>query len=133
MSNSVSPTGYLILKRAYLVEITLPIHMLHLCGVTSSPYEWCRETHHLVSGFTRIERFPPVGKPIAIKGTASEPTKPTEDWVSDAERSPKKKKEKKGSTQAKSSSTATLTSRKWNAVERASDAEGPVAKMARTS
>ncbi|MED6154088.1 hypothetical protein PIB30_108658, partial [Stylosanthes scabra] len=74
-----------------------------------------------------------MAKPIAIKGTASEPTKPAEDWVLDAERSPKKKKEKKGSARAKSSSTATLTSRKWNAVEHASNVEGPVAKMARTS
>ncbi|MED6138391.1 hypothetical protein PIB30_073869, partial [Stylosanthes scabra] len=74
-----------------------------------------------------------VAKPIAIRGTASEPTKPVEDWVSDAEHSPKKKKEKKGSARAKSSSTTTLTSRKRNADERAFDAEGPVAKMARTS
>ncbi|MED6207552.1 hypothetical protein PIB30_036799 [Stylosanthes scabra] len=105
----------------------------YLCGVTLSPYEWCRETHHLISGFTKIERYPLAAKPIAIKGTASEPTKHVEDWVSDAERSPKKKKERKGSARAKSSSIATITSRKRNAVERASDAEGPVAKMARTS
>ncbi|MED6137056.1 hypothetical protein PIB30_061360 [Stylosanthes scabra] len=117
-----------ILSRDYITNPLAP----HLRGVTLSPYESCGETHHLISGFTKIERYPPVAKPIAIKGTASEPTKPTEDWVSNTERSPKKKKEKKGSARAKSSSTATLTSRKRNAVERVSDAEGPVAKMAHT-
>ncbi|MED6149719.1 hypothetical protein PIB30_065263 [Stylosanthes scabra] len=118
-----------ILSRDYITNPLAP----HLCGVTFSPYEWCRETHHLISGFTKIERYPPAAKPIAIKGTTSEPTKPAEDWVSDAESSPKKKKERKRSARAKSSSSATLTSRKRNAVEHASDAEGPVAKMARTS
>ncbi|MED6112173.1 hypothetical protein PIB30_059279 [Stylosanthes scabra] len=72
-------------------------------------------------------------KPIAIKGIASEPTKPTEDWVLESEHSPKKNKGKKGSSQAKSSSTTTLTSRKRNVIERTSDTKGPVAKVAHTS
>ncbi|MED6139035.1 hypothetical protein PIB30_080056 [Stylosanthes scabra] len=118
-----------ILSRDYITDPLAP----HLCGVTLSPYEWCRETHHLISGLTKIEIYPPAAKPIAIKGTASEPTKPAEDWVSDTEHSPKKKKEKKGSARAKSSSTAMLTSRKQNAVERTSDAEGLMTKIARTS
>ncbi|MED6127394.1 hypothetical protein PIB30_087729, partial [Stylosanthes scabra] len=46
------------------------------------------------------------------------------------QRSPKKKREKKGSSRAKSSSTATLTSKKRSAVEHTSDTEGPVAKVA---
>ncbi|MED6114083.1 hypothetical protein PIB30_076908 [Stylosanthes scabra] len=118
-----------ILSRDYITNPLAP----HLCGVTLTPYEWCRETHHLISGLTKIERYPPAAKPIAIKGTASEPTKPAEDWVSDTERSPKKKKEKKGRARAKSSSTATLTSQKRNVIERTSDVEGPMTKIARTS
>ncbi|MED6128380.1 hypothetical protein PIB30_097173 [Stylosanthes scabra] len=118
-----------ILTWDYITDPLTP----HLCGVTSTPYEWCRETHHLISGLTKIEKYPPAAKLIAIKGTSFEPTKPAEDWVSDTERSPKKKKEKKGSARAKSSSTATLTSRKRNVVECSSDAEGPVTKIAHTS
>ncbi|MED6165793.1 hypothetical protein PIB30_103013 [Stylosanthes scabra] len=75
-----------ILSRDYITNPLAP----HLCGVTSSPYEWCRETHHPISGFTKIEKYPPAAKSIAIKGTASKPIKPAEDWVSDSERSPKK-------------------------------------------
>ncbi|MED6148282.1 hypothetical protein PIB30_051628 [Stylosanthes scabra] len=85
-----------ILSRGYITNPLTP----HLYGVTSSPYEWCRETHHLVSGFTKIERYPP---------------------------------EEREKREYSSKVTATLTSRKRNAVERTSDTEGPVAKVARTS
>ncbi|MED6188402.1 hypothetical protein PIB30_085595 [Stylosanthes scabra] len=117
-----------ILSREYITNPLTP----HLCGVTSTPYEWCQETNHLISGFTKIENYPP-RKYIVIKGTASEPTRSAEDWVLDSERSPKKKREKKGGSRAKSSSMATFTSKKRSVVALTFDIKGPTTKVARIS
>ncbi|MED6164643.1 hypothetical protein PIB30_092208 [Stylosanthes scabra] len=92
-----------ILCRDYITNPLAP----HLCGVTSSSYEWCRETYHLISGFTKIEKYPPAAKPIVINETTSEPTKSTKNWVSDSECSPKKKREKRGGSRARFNSNVT--------------------------
>ncbi|MED6174556.1 hypothetical protein PIB30_070172 [Stylosanthes scabra] len=112
--------------------VTNPLSQ-HLCGVTSTPYEWCREMDHLISGYTRIEGYPPGANPIIIIGTTSNPQKPVEQWESDEEKTPKKSKGKENTGRAKSSSTTILTSKKRNAIELASKAEGLTAKIARTS
>ncbi|MED6213776.1 hypothetical protein PIB30_096626 [Stylosanthes scabra] len=74
--------------------ITSPLSQ-HLCRVTSTSYEWCRETDHLISGYTRIEGYPPGANPITITATASNPQKPVERWESEEEKAPKKNKGKK--------------------------------------
>ncbi|MED6114351.1 hypothetical protein PIB30_079473 [Stylosanthes scabra] len=61
-----------LLSRDYITNPRSP----HLCGVTSTPYEWCQETNHLISGYTRIEGYPP----------ASDPHKSIEEWHSEEEK-----------------------------------------------
>ncbi|MED6163578.1 hypothetical protein PIB30_081342 [Stylosanthes scabra] len=43
------------LSRDYITNPLLP----YLCGVTSTPYDWCQETDYLISGYTRIEGYSP--------------------------------------------------------------------------
>ncbi|MED6175396.1 hypothetical protein PIB30_077956 [Stylosanthes scabra] len=68
--------------------------------------------------------------PVTITGIASEPQKAVEEWHFDEEKAPKKTKGKKSAGRTKSSSTATLTSKKRNVVEVTSGATEGLAKIA---
>ncbi|MED6214294.1 hypothetical protein PIB30_101676 [Stylosanthes scabra] len=116
------------LSRDYISNPLSP----HLCGVTPTPYQWCQETSHLISGYTRIEGYPPGATPVLITSTASDPQNTVEERYSE-EKVPKKTKGKTKEKKAKSLSTTTLTSRKRNVIEVTSGAtEGPT-KIARTA